>query len=154
MANIGGYAADKVLRPNLSLPRCAAMLLFLAGQFAALNRVYGRPVRIGVDQAAPYQSEYAIIWRGSGPGSHDPEPAWKGRTVAITNLPFVVRLVTQSLPGSVLDLTPNRTVTIEHLCSGRANGAVMEVRLLEAMLLDRPSEGAAISFRVRALSEL
>jgi hypothetical protein len=57
------------------------------------------------------QNEYSIIWRGTGSGWHDDEPDWKGRTVAVTNLPWGVRLAKQSLPGSAMDLTPNRVVS-------------------------------------------
>jgi len=100
------------------------------------------------------QNEYAVIWRGTGSGWHDEEPDWKNRTVAVTNLPSGVRLARQALPGSTMDLTANRTVTLQHLCAGLVDGGFMEVRLLEAMLLNRPPGCASTSFRVRVISEL
>jgi hypothetical protein len=100
------------------------------------------------------ENEYALIWRGSGFGSHGEEPDWRGRTVAVTNLPLGVRLAKQSLPGSTMDLTPNRAVTFQHLCAGLANGGFMEVRLLESLLLNRPPGCESTSFRVRVISEL
>jgi signal transduction histidine kinase/ActR/RegA family two-component response regulator len=112
-------------------------------------------VESGFHTADPWlENEYAVIWRGTRYGSHDPEPGWPGKTVAVTNLPFGLRLARQSLPGSTLDLTTNRTITLQHLCSGQADGAFMEVRLLEAMLLDRPPGCSQTSLRVRVVSEL
>ncbi len=100
------------------------------------------------------ENEYAVIWRGTRYGSHDTEPDWHGRKVAVTNLPFGLSLAKKSMPGSTLDLTGNRTETLQHLCRGVADGAFMEIRLLEAMLLDRPPGCADTSLRVRVLSEM
>ena len=100
------------------------------------------------------ENTYAIIWRGNGLGSHDDEPPWSGRTIAVTNLPFGVRLAKQAFPGSRMDLTPNRTVTFQHLCTGMADGGFMEVRLLEALLLKRAPGCESVSLRVRVVSEL
>ncbi|MBI4905408.1 MAG: response regulator [Acidobacteria bacterium] len=99
------------------------------------------------------ENEYAIVWRASS-GSRDPEPDWVGRKVAITNLPLGVMLAKQKFPGSELDLTPNRTVSLEHLCAGVVDATMMEVRLLEAMLLTRPAGCTATRFRVRVFSDL
>jgi signal transduction histidine kinase/FixJ family two-component response regulator len=100
------------------------------------------------------ENHYAIVWRGVGPASHDAEPDWKSRSVAVTKLPFILRLGKQRYPDSVLDETPNRTVALQHVCSGRADGAFMEIRLLEAMLLDRPRDCYGVPLRVRVLSDL
>src|SRR6185369_8647823 len=100
------------------------------------------------------ENEYAIIWRGTGPGSHDEEPDWKGLRVAVTNLPLGVRLAKQHLPHSTIDLTPNRVVVFQHLCAGLADVGFMEVRLLEALLLNRAPGCQDASFRVRVISEL
>jgi signal transduction histidine kinase len=100
------------------------------------------------------ENEYAIIWRGTGPGTHDEEPDWKGRRVAVTNLPFGVRLARQHLPNSTIDLTPNRVVVFQHLCAGLVDAGFMEVRLLEALLLTRAEGCLDASFRVRVISEL
>jgi signal transduction histidine kinase/CheY-like chemotaxis protein len=97
------------------------------------------------------QNEYSVIWRVAGPPSQT-EPAWPNRTIAVTNLPFGVALVRRLLPSIKLDLTPNRSVTLQHLCDGTADGAFMEVRLLEAMLLDRPAGCESANFRVRVFS--
>ena len=100
------------------------------------------------------ENEYAIIWRGTGPGSHDDEPDWKGRRVAVTNLPLGVRLARQHLPQSTIVLTPNRMAVFQHLCAGLADAGFMEVRLLEALLLNRAPGCQDASFRVRVISEL
>jgi len=100
------------------------------------------------------ENEYAIIWRGGGSPAQYTEPDWAGRTVAVTNLPFGVRIAKQVLPRSSLDLTTNRAFALEHLCAGSAEGAFMEVRLLEALLLDRPKGCAGVGFRVHVISAL
>lgn len=100
------------------------------------------------------ENEYAIIWRGTAFGSHEAEPDWRGRTVAVTNRPLGVRLAKRTLPDSTMDLTPNRAVTFQHLCAGLVDGGFMEVRLLEALLLNRPPGCDSTSFRVRVISEL
>ena len=100
------------------------------------------------------ENEYSIIWRGTGRGSRNPEPDWKGRSIAVTNLPFGLRLVKEEFPDSIIDPTPNREVALQELCAGRADGAFMEVRLIEALVLDRPAGCEAASFRVRVLSDL
>ncbi len=97
------------------------------------------------------QNEYAIVWQANPEGR---EPDWKNRTVAVTNLPFIVAMAKENLKGSRLDLTPTRSAAMEHLCTGQADGALMEVRLMEALLLDRPSKCAGVAFRVHAFSEL
>ena len=100
------------------------------------------------------ENTYAIIWRGSAPGAHDEEPDWSGRTIAVTNLPFGVRLVKQAFPHSAMDLTPNRTVTFQHICAGLADAGFIEVRLLEALLLKRAPGCEGTDLRVRVISEL
>ena len=100
------------------------------------------------------ENTYAVIWRGSGPGSHQEEPDWSGRTVAVTNLPFGVRQARHAFPHSTMDLTPNRAVTFQHICAGLADAGFMEVRLLEALLLRRAPGCEGAVFRVRVISEL
>jgi signal transduction histidine kinase/CheY-like chemotaxis protein len=100
------------------------------------------------------ENQYAIVWRGEVRALHGAEPNWKGRSVAITKLPFILRLGQQTFPDSVVDETPNRTVSLQHVCSGHAEGAFMEIRLIEAMLLDRPRDCDGVPLRVRVLSDL
>jgi signal transduction histidine kinase/ActR/RegA family two-component response regulator len=100
------------------------------------------------------ENTYAIIWRDTKPGSRDEEPDWRGRRIAVTNLPFGVRLAKQLLPGSTLELTPNRTVVFQLLCDGRADGGFMEVRLIEGLLLNRAPGCEDAGFRVRVVSDL
>jgi signal transduction histidine kinase len=104
---------------------------------------------------APWlENHYAIVWRGQVPALRGPEPQWKGLPVSVTKLPFILGLARRTFVGSVLDETPNRTVSLQHLCSGRAAGAFMEMRLLEALLLDRPRDCEGIPLQVRVLSDL
>jgi signal transduction histidine kinase/CheY-like chemotaxis protein len=101
------------------------------------------------------ENTYAIIWREGAAGvSSSQEPDWRGRTIAITNLPFALRLAKGAFPESAMDLTANRAATFQRLCSGAADGGFMEVRLLEALLLKRVPGCEQESFRVRVLSNL
>ena len=100
------------------------------------------------------ENHYAIVWRTNSAVAHDAEPDWSGRSIAVTALPFILRLTKQIFPASLLDRTPNRTVALQHLCAGRVEGAFMEIRLLEAMLLDRPPGCDGARFRVRVMSNL
>lgn len=51
---------------------------------------------------------------------------------------------------SEFDPTPNRTIAFQHLCAGGVDGAFMEVRLIEPMLLQRPPgcDGVALGVAV------
>ncbi|MBS1856753.1 MAG: response regulator [Acidobacteria bacterium] len=109
----------------------------------------------GYHATSPWlQNEYAIIWRTARAATHDDEPDWVGRTVSVTDLPLGIRLARRTLPGSTLDPTPNRAVTLQHLCAGVSDGGFMEVRLTEALLLARPRGCEGTDFRVRVLSDL
>lgn len=111
--------------------------------------------RAGLYAPEPWlENQYAIVWRNSNPAARDVEPDWSGRSVAVTALPFILRLSKQLFPASLLDTTPNRTVALQHVCTGRAEGAFMEIRLLESMLLDRPPGCDGVRFRVRVMSNL
>ncbi len=100
------------------------------------------------------ENQYAIVWRGTAPALREAEPDWKGRSIAVTKLPYILRRAKEQFPGSVVDETSNRTMSLQHLCSSRADGAFMEIRLLEAMLLDRPRDCDGVPLRVRVLSDL
>ncbi len=96
------------------------------------------------------ENQYAVGWLGDGSDGYQPPPRWEGRTVALANLPLAKKLSARLLPGHRSDLTPDRTVSLQHLCSGKADGVFLEVRLLEAMLLRRPKgcEGADVRVHV------
>jgi signal transduction histidine kinase/ActR/RegA family two-component response regulator len=94
------------------------------------------------------ENQYAVAWRGDGTGSHLARPDFRGKIVATANLPFVKRLAADFLPPFREDLAPNRTIALQHLCSGKADAIFLEVRLLEAMLLRRPPGCEAVDLRV------
>ena len=54
----------------------------------------------GVYASAPWlDNQYAVAWRGDGTGAHSAPPEWRGRTVAIANLPLAKQLAKQLFPG-------------------------------------------------------
>lgn len=109
----------------------------------------------GVYATAPWlDNQYVVAWRGDGMGVHDPQPDWRGRTIAVANLPLAKALVGQIFPGSRQDSTPDRTTALEHLCSGQADGVFVELRLMEAMLLRRPAGCQPVDLRVQVADQL
>jgi signal transduction histidine kinase/ActR/RegA family two-component response regulator len=96
-------------------------------------------------------NQYAIAWRGDASDAHGPEPDWRGRTVAIANLPLAKELARQTFAGFRGDFTADRTVAVQHLCGGKADGVFLEVRLLEAMLLHRPPGCEHVDLRVQVV---
>jgi signal transduction histidine kinase/ActR/RegA family two-component response regulator len=107
--------------------------------------------RLGVYVAQPWlQNEYAILWRTTTPNLHGGAPDWNSKTVSVVDLPMSRFLAQRFFVGSKFDPTPNRTVAFQHVCSGTADGAFMEVRLVEPMLLERPTgcDGASLGLRV------
>jgi signal transduction histidine kinase/ActR/RegA family two-component response regulator len=99
-------------------------------------------------------NQYAVAWRADGTGAHHAPPEWRGRTIAIANLPLAKHLAQQLFPGFRGDFTPDRTIALQHLCSGQADGAFLEVRLLEAMLLRRPAGCEPVDLRVQVADTL
>ena len=109
----------------------------------------------GVYASEPWlDNQYAVVWRGDGSGAHAAPPEWGGRTIALANLPLAKQLAKQAFPGSREDTAPDRKIALQHLCSGRADGAFLEVRLLEALLLQRPAGCESADLRVQVLDKL
>jgi signal transduction histidine kinase/DNA-binding NarL/FixJ family response regulator len=101
----------------------------------------GVPVaqRMGVYLAKPWlQNEYTVIWRRPNANFERSAPNWNGKTISVVNLPMSRSLAKGYFNRSQFDPTPNRTVAFQHLCAGSVDGAFMEVRLIEPMLLERP----------------
>lgn len=109
----------------------------------------------GMYAPAPWlENQYAMVWRGDGSGAHTPPPSWAGRVISVTNLPYTRTRAKQTIPGLIADLTPNRTIGLQHLCNGTAAGLFIEVRLLEGMLLNRPRGCYDTPLRVQVISDL
>ncbi|MCC6537465.1 MAG: response regulator [Bryobacterales bacterium] len=107
----------------------------------------------GLYASSPWlENEYAIVWKTSPAELRGPEPDWTQLTIAVTNLPLAVRLAKQHVRSRRLELTPTRSVAMERLCTGVADGAFLEVRLLEALMLRRPAACRDADFRIRAFS--
>jgi len=106
----------------------------------------------GVYATEPWlNNEYSIVWRGRGTGDHVGQPDWTGRTIALANLPFAKQIAARRLPPFHGDFTATRTIALQHLCRGEADGLFLEVRLLEAMLFHRPAGCDGIDLRVQVL---
>ena len=111
--------------------------------------------KMGIYVAQPWlQNEYAILWRSTTPNVHGIAPDWNGKTVSVVNLPTNRLRAQQFFAHSQLDPTPNRTVAFQHVCEGIADGAFMEVRLVEPMLLERPAGCAGASLGLRVIAGL
>ena len=96
--------------------------------------------KLGIYVAKPWlQNEYAILWHTTTPNLHGAAPDWNGKTISVVDLPMSRFLAQRFFSSSRFDPTPNRTVAFQHVCSGRTSGAFMEVRLVEPMLLERPT---------------
>ncbi|HMJ62535.1 MAG TPA: ATP-binding protein [Bryobacteraceae bacterium] len=107
--------------------------------------------KLGIYVAQPWlQNEYAILWRTKTPNFHGGAPDWNSKTVSVVDLPMSRLLAQRFFTGSNFDPTPNRTVAFQDVCSGKADGAFMEVRLVEPMLLERPTgcDGIRLGLRV------
>jgi signal transduction histidine kinase len=115
-----------------------------AARAAAKSKVYA---------SEPWlENQYAVTWRGDGSGTHLARPDF--RTVAVVNLPLAKQRATQFLPSSRMDVTANRTIALQHLCSSQADAVFLEVRLLEAMLLRRPPGCEAVDLRVEVAGDV
>jgi hypothetical protein len=108
--------------------------------------------KLGIYVAQPWlQNEYAILWRIVTPNLHGTAPDWSSKTVSVVDLPMSRFLAQRFFTRSKFDPTPNRTVAFQHVCAGRADGAFMEVRLVEPMLLERPTGCDGISLGLRVI---
>lgn len=108
--------------------------------------------KLGIYVAQPWlQNEYAVLWRSTTPHVRGVVPDWNGKTVSVVNLPTSRSRAEHLFSRSKIDPTPNRTIAFQHVCSGNADGAFMEVRLVEPMLLERPAGCAGASLGVRVI---
>jgi signal transduction histidine kinase/ActR/RegA family two-component response regulator len=106
---------------------------------------------LGLYIADPWlQNQFAVGWRKTT--ALNSPPSWQGKIISVLHLPKSTFLARRTFPQSQLDPTPNRTVALQHLCTGQADGAFMEVRLIEPMLLIRPAgcEDSKLGIRVIA----
>jgi signal transduction histidine kinase/CheY-like chemotaxis protein len=97
------------------------------------------------------QNQFAVVWSKTSSNSNS-MPAWNGKVISVVHLPRSTLLANHFFPQSKLDPTPNRTVALQRLCLGESDGAFMEVRLIEPMLLIRPAgcEQTKLGIRVMA----
>lgn len=108
----------------------------------------------GLYSSKPWlENEYAIAWKGNDAFGRKPAPDWKGRTIALPNLPYIFTRAQAVLPAFVSDLAPDRRAALQHLCEGRAEAVYLEARLLEAMLLNRPPGCEKEDLRVQVFSQ-
>jgi signal transduction histidine kinase/ActR/RegA family two-component response regulator len=115
-----------------------------------LSSDYGR--QLGVYVPKPWlQNEYAIAWRRDTKLPRGIEPDWRNRTISVLNSPRSRGWAKSHFSQSALDSTLNRMVAMQHMCRGQSAGAFMEVRLLEAMLLERPMGCEGVSLNVMVI---
>jgi signal transduction histidine kinase/ActR/RegA family two-component response regulator len=115
-----------------------------------LTLEYGK--QLGAYAGEPWlQNEYAVVWLRDPKLPPHSEPDWAGKTISALNMPKNRALATNHFKQSQFDFTPNRTLAAQHMCAGRSEGAFMEVRLLEPMLLERPAGCEGLSLGVRVI---
>ncbi len=106
--------------------------------------------RLGLYVSEPWvHNEYAVVWKHDRTLPKRVEPDWRQRTLSILDSPRSRTRAAIRFSQSKFDLTQNRTIAMQHMCSGLSTGAFMEVRLLEPMLLDRPPGCEGISLGVQ-----
>jgi signal transduction histidine kinase/ActR/RegA family two-component response regulator len=109
--------------------------------------------RLGVYLTEPWlQNQYAAIWRRDVSSADRAMPNWTSKTIGVVNMPTNRSLAEGYFKGSKFDLTASRTMALRDLCTGMADAAFMEVRLIEPMLLQRPKPCNGIGFGVRVIS--
>jgi signal transduction histidine kinase/ActR/RegA family two-component response regulator len=72
----------------------------------------------------------------------------------VANLPVSIRNANLAAPGMIADLTPDRLSALQHVCKGLADGAFMEVRLLEMNLLHPPPGCLGMDFQVEVFRDI
>jgi signal transduction histidine kinase/ActR/RegA family two-component response regulator len=108
--------------------------------------------KMGAYMAEPWlRNQYAVIWRRGASVIDRAAPDWTGKTISVVHMPMSSALAASYFTKSKFDRTPNRTVALQHLCEGVGDGAFMEVRLLEAMLLQRPPGCIGVGLGVRVI---
>ncbi len=109
--------------------------------------------KAGMHAGRPWlKNQFALVWRGDGSALPTPEPQWAGRAISHVGLPLVSELARTNFPGASFVIVPERRFALGNVCAGRADGAFMEVRLLEALLLRRPPDCADTDLRVRVFA--
>lgn len=97
------------------------------------------------------ENQYAIVSREVSEAGDRSGRDWAGRTIAAANLPFIQQLSRARLPDSRILAVPTRTHAMQSACSGAADGAFLEVRILEGLLLERPKGCEGVRLRVEVL---
>jgi signal transduction histidine kinase/CheY-like chemotaxis protein len=94
-------------------------------------------------------NQYVVIWMGA-PGSEEPTVA----RASISHLaaPQATRLVRQRFPKAELVPMETRERVLQALCAGKVSLGFMELRLLEAFLMERPRGCESAPLRVRVIS--
>jgi hypothetical protein len=96
------------------------------------------------------RNQYVVIWLGT-PGSFEPNPSHP--RIGHLAAPQATRMVRTRYPAAESVALRNREMVLQALCAGQIEMAYMELRLLEAFLLNRPAGCETAAFRVRVLSD-
>ena len=109
--------------------------------------------KLNIYAAEPWlENQYATVWKMAEERPFDPAPHWVNKTVSVVDLPYTRHIAAQVISNARLSGTPNRTVALQELCSGKVEAAFLEIRILEPMLMDRPQGCEAVKLRVRVNS--
>ncbi len=115
---------------------------------------YYRPGEyLDMHQTRPWsEDQHVLSWDG-GRFAAQPE-SWSGKRMAVMDRVATRRLANLQFPGSTLVLTPTRREALREVCAGTADVALLDMRVVESALLDRPEGCAGISLRIKPLPEL
>src|SRR5260221_11326790 len=75
------------------------------------------------------ENQYAIVWRGTAPALREAEPDWKGRSIAVTKLPYILRRGKEQFPGSLWGERSKSTMSPQPICSRRPDGRLFGIPL-------------------------
>jgi signal transduction histidine kinase/CheY-like chemotaxis protein len=94
-------------------------------------------------------TQYAIVFRdgsdGGAPGH------WSGRKIAVPQGTIAEEVLRDRYPAALPVLAGQRVAALRQVCDATADGAVLEIRQVEAMLLRRPDGCRDVDLRVAAI---
>ncbi len=98
-----------------------------------------------------FESDYVLVSIQKNPVRNIQEAA--DLKIAHARLPLTTMIARRFLPGSELVIMDNRVRAVQAACRGQVAGAMVESRILDAMLLDRPDGCADVALQVSRIPD-
>jgi signal transduction histidine kinase/ActR/RegA family two-component response regulator len=142
-ARRAGMRLDWVYLPN------GARAALLAGQIDLSPLGYYRPGAYrDIHQTRPWLEDYhVLVWDKAKYGSGRAD--WAGLTVAHEGRIVTSEMAAARFKGSALKPSKSRREALRAVCAGAADVAFVDLRVIEAALLERPEGCEHIQFQVR-----